>query len=637
IYVEDTTYFPPSGTVDVESELNITYTGKTATSLIGVTRSAPVSHPSNVLAKGPRRNKTYYVVYDIDELATVGALVGKQTELGMTLVSGSYMTVGAPDIVSNTNLPFTASILDINEYADTVTVTPFNPDNTSPTHGDETLQQRATAQVVLGFTLETNQSEATWQGVRIRSTGTMVSELDISTVTIWVDGNRNSFFDPAAGYDVPIGTGSFGNIGETGVAQVLFGASAPTLVTAVRAEAEGLPSRYFVTYDISPTAVPDRMAGARLAGAADFIVTAPNTVSPANVTPFNGKLRQIIPAPQNVKCVFTPLFSSLQGTTTMQSLVSPTLDGNISSTVDIIPVLNVTDVPSHGYAVIDSEIIYYSTVGAASLQGVLRGQLNTTPAPHTDDTLVGIQYTQSDKNVAFLKMGVYVDDPLGYNVRWYNFKINRYQPVGLNGSDADVGMVRIYRDTGQPGLDRNPATGLVNDALIAQKKFGDGESSAQATLTLDGHLFGGGTDYILITPTTQYYIITMDIDPTATFDHVVGARVPSSTNLTIGAQTPNDGIHTVLLDNFPGLSPTAVIRATEDTLQVRAESLMPSTVVQNQKNVPVLRLNLRSDVNTVVWQKIKLDLMTTNGAVDGDVQLINLYRVRADCRGQKEE
>jgi len=626
ITVEDTTEFPPAGTVVINSTETATYASKTTTQLRGVVRTTPRNHPSGSSVVGPARNKTYYVTFNIDDLAIVGAHVGKQTELGLRIPASGYFTVGTPDIVAQTNLPWTASILDINEFADEVTITPFNPDNTTLEHGDETLQQKATAQVVLGFTMVTDNSEAWWTGIKVRSTGTAVAELDVSTVTIWVDGNRNGFFDPAAGMDVAIGTGTFGNIGETGVAQIIF-ATAPTLVTAARSAAEGIPSMYFVTYDIASTATPDRMLGCIIKDENDFMVSSPNFVD-ADTPAFYGKQRQIIPAPQQVRVEFTPLFTNLLGSSTEQSLVAPVLGGDISASQAVIPVINAHMLPPSGYAVIDSEIIYYGSRGPGVLDSVFRGQLNTTMAPHAVNTVVGSQFTQGDKNLAFMKMRLYVDDPTGYNVRWFRLKLNRYQPAGLLGDDRDIQAVKLYRDTGSPGLDRNPATGLVNDILVAQKYFGLDEAAAQATLNINGSLFGGASYYILITTQPVDYIITLDVDPTAVFDRVIGARCASESSLIIGAQAESDGIHTILPFNpaAPGVSPVAVLRATVDTLLVRTVTQISPTIYQNQQNVNVMQLNLRANNNTAVWQKIRLDMATSNGAVDGDVSSINIWK-----------
>jgi hypothetical protein len=379
-----------------------------------------------------------------------------------------------------------------------------------------------------------------------------------------------------------------------------------------------------VTYDISPTAIPDRTIGARLGGAADFFVSAPNTVGA--FAQFNGRLRNIIPAPQQVKVEFLPIFTSLAGSSTQQALPAPTLLAGIGAADTTIVVSDVAGLPASGYGVIDSEVIYYASTAPFSLQGVQRGQLNTVAAAHSAGAVVATQYTQSDKNLAFLRMRVWVDDPQGFNVKWFRLRVNRLQPAGLTGSDADIAAVKVYRDTGLAGFDRNPATGLVNDALVAQRKFGDGETAAQATLTLDGSLFGGTTGYMFIDVATQTYYIAMDIDPTAVFDHAVGVRVAGTTNLTIGAQNPGDGIHSVKTDNFPGVSPAAVLRATVDTMEVRGENNMPATITQNQKKIAALRLNLRSDANTVVWNGLRVDMTSTNGAVDGDVQLVAIYK-----------
>jgi hypothetical protein len=402
-----------------------------------------------------------------------------------------------------------------------------------------------------------------------------------------VDSNRNGFFD--APFDVALGTGSFGNVGQTGVAQILFStANIQTLVTSARAAAESIPNRYFVTYNIAGSATPDRTLGAWLQGSGDLNVSLPggaqtlslpNTMSGATL-PFIGKLRSIIPAPQLVTVNFSPVFSSLLGGSTQQSLPAPTLGSNISASDTLIPVSTVTTagLPPSGYAVIDNEIIFYSALVPTALTGVQRGQLGSAAAAHNNGAVIGTQYAQSDRNVAFMKMQVYVNDVQGFNVRWFKLRLNRLQPAGLIGADTDISTVRLYRDGGAPGLDRNPANGLISptDVLMAQRSFGQGETAAQCTLNLSD-INAGNTYYILISTTPTDYFLVFDIDPTAVYDHVVGARIPNAASFIIGAQTEGDGVHTVDSTSFPAQSPTAVLRATLDTLQVKTESLMPLT------------------------------------------------------------
>src|SRR6185503_17418149 len=48
-------------------------------------------------------------------------------------------------------------------------------------------------------------------------------------------------------------------------------------------------------------------------------------------------------------------------------------------------------------------------------------------------------------------------------------------------------------------------------------------------------------------------------------------------------------------------------------------------VNQAQKDIPIARINMKTNANTVVWQKLRVDLTSDNGAVSGDVALIKLF------------
>ena len=97
--VNDTTEFPPTGTIQIGTELGVAYSSKTATSLNGITRTTPVTHLTGESVFGPGRNKSYFVAFDIDYLAVPGRIAGVQTVLGLDTPTSNYFTVGSPDVV----------------------------------------------------------------------------------------------------------------------------------------------------------------------------------------------------------------------------------------------------------------------------------------------------------------------------------------------------------------------------------------------------------------------------------------------------------------------------------------------------------------------------------------------------------
>jgi hypothetical protein len=612
--VGDTTEFPPVGTLQINGEVSITYTGKTPTTLTGVTRGLPVAHLTGEPVLGAQRNKSYFIVYDIDPLATPGRLVQQQTALGLDIPTTSYVTVQAPDLIDP--IPsFNAEIGDILEYGDKVTAIATN------TVLGNTLQQQSVNQPVMQLTLATDKSEAFWTGLQVTSTGT-ANPADVTRISVWRDADNNGVFAPSN--DVMVGSATFGNTGNPKIAAISFNAE-QKLVTTARSLSQNISQRYFVTVDMESLATPETTLGFSVTGPSAFSMTPtpPNfdTVVSTGL-PYTTKMRTIIPSPRIVTVVPTMLQSNLQGVT-----ATPVLDVDVSSIATSIPIRPDTlGLPTSGYAVLDSEVMFYTSKSNGFLLGAQRGLLGTVGQSHVSGSKVGIYYTQGDLNNAFMKLLVSCN---GFNVRWFSLKINRFLPPGsIKGNDGDVTRIRIWKDNGNGILDRDPVTGTIPDGteiLVGEKALAtNGDPGGTAIISLNDPTISS-PGFALITSQQTTYWVTVDVDPTALFDDLLGLRIQSENSLIIGALAPSDGIHSVSSANMPIQSAATVIRPTLDLMKIFIEDIAPPQVSQAQKYIPMARINLKTNHNTAVWSALKVDLTSDSGAVNGDIASIKLF------------
>ncbi len=615
ISIADTTEFPASGAFQIGSELGLTYTGKTATTLTGVRRTAAVSHITGESVFGAARNKSFFVAYDIADLATPGRLAGAQTVLGLDIPATSYISVGAPDVVDPVP-SFNAEIGDIFEYGDSITVTSTN------TSTGNTLQQQSVNQPILQMMMATNKAEAYWTNLVVTATGT-ANPADVKRVSVWRDADNNGVFTTQN--DVLIGSGTFGNTGNPKLASIAYVAQ-QKLVTNSRSLAQGITQRYFVTVDMESLATPETTFGLVLAGPSSFsmVPTPPNLDTVANTNlPFASKLRTVIPSPRVVTIQPTMLHSNSLGVS-----ATPVVDVDITASATAIPIRpNTLGLPTSGYAVIDSEVVFYATKSNGALQSVSRAQLGTVANAHLGGSQLGVYYTQGDLNNAYMKLLVSCN---GFNVRWFSLKLNRYLPAGsIKGDDQDVTMIHVWKDNGNGILDRDPSTGQIppgTEVLVGEKALGtNGDAGGTASIALNDPT-AGSPGFALVTSQQTTYWITVDVNPTALFDDLLGFKIQAPASFTIGALTANDGIHSVSTTSIPITSAASVIRPTIDTMKIFIEDLAPPQVTQNKKFVPIARINLKTDANTAVWQKLRVDLTTDNGAVSGDVSAIRLFK-----------
>ncbi|PIR15682.1 MAG: hypothetical protein COV48_13000, partial [Elusimicrobia bacterium CG11_big_fil_rev_8_21_14_0_20_64_6] len=131
------------------------------------------------------------------------------------------------------------------------------------------------------------------------------------------------------------------------------------------------------------------------------------------------------------------------------------------------------------------------------------------------------------------------------------------------------------------------------------------------------------------TPTTIY--VAFDVSPGAKFSHptltppneVVGAAVSDPTRFKL---TPTLAGHsTVFVGTAPVASPTFVLNPTVNTVTMTFDQISGNTAKQNDKNVPMLRMNMKTDRNTALVQKIRFDRTGSALALDSDVTILKIW------------
>jgi hypothetical protein len=196
--------------------------------------------------------RSYFVVLDIYQLAKVGK------SIGVAISSATYFTVQGVDIVRPVN--FASTNLVVNEYADTITVTPLESTQT-PTQ----IVQGAENVPMHKFTLKTNQSDALWTGVKVRRTGTPLSkDSDVERVKIYRDLDNNGLFSPTSDVQISISTITYKFTDQA--VNIYFGT--PQVIGTA-------PQTYFLVYDIAVDATLNEQVGAMFDGPACFFFPVP--------------------------------------------------------------------------------------------------------------------------------------------------------------------------------------------------------------------------------------------------------------------------------------------------------------------------------------------------------------------------
>ncbi|MDP2866723.1 MAG: hypothetical protein Q8O90_10815, partial [Elusimicrobiota bacterium] len=583
--------------------------------------------------------KDYFVTYDIDPLANVSNF----SYLGLAMRSTGYFLIESPKFMSQANIGVaspgkTLSLIGrVAEYADAVTV------KATDTIAGSTLQQKALNQPILNFTVETDVADAIWRWMLVYATGTVVKEgtaaNDVSAVKIWYDKDNNGFL---GGVDQMIGSGVFGNT-IFGPLAARVDISTQRVITEDEALGRAVSRRYFLTYDMKESAMPnDALGNPRYLGAylkaesfpqnspmaedpAKNSISLPNTFSQAasNLT-FTSLVREIISAPSTVTVLTEPVFapgggSSAPSARLAQNIISP---GPMDAAWLVV---STAGLPSSGYVMADNEIVRYEGTAAGALTMVTRGAFSTPVVNHSSGAVLGGMVSQGTDNYPFMKMTVVTS---GYGVRWRGFKLVRRQPAGLNGYDSDVGMIRVWKDNGNGLFDRDPASGLnTADVVIGSGRFGVNDPVGKATIyTVDPAL--NNQDYVVVSATPTVIFVSMDVDKTARFSHeqltpqndVLGVEVPFETNFIFGPD--NSGHIAKFLTPVEG--PVAVLMPTLNNISLTPEDISPVTMTQYDKNVGLLSMRMYTDKTSARLEAIRLNRRGT--ASDSDIDLIKIWR-----------
>ena len=129
-------------------------------------------------------------------------------------------------------------------------------------------------------------------------------------------------------------------------------------------------------------------------------------------------------------------------------------------------------------------------------------------------------------------------------------------------------------------------------------------SSATVTITLK--------QPIVVSTTPADYFLTYDISQFAAEGNGLGVALLDPTHFTV--QVPN----TVFVGTAPIASPTFVIGPTVNQVTVTFDQISGNTAKQNDKNVAMLRMNMKTDRNTALVQKIRFSRTGSAGSLDSD-------------------
>jgi len=588
------------------------------------------------------QEKDYFITYDISPLA----YVSDYSNLGIAIRTTDYFNLQSPKIMSTYNIGVTppgksvSLVSRMREYADKVVIIA-----TETTHGP-TLQQKAKDQPVLNLEIKTDIADAKWRWIMIYATGSVISEgsalNDVEAVKIYYDQDNNGFLDTTK--DVFIGSGTFGNtIYGPLVARVDF-STAVRVMTEFEAQSKNLSQRYFVTYDIKESAMPnDQFGNQRYLGAyiksdslpqnsplfddpAKNSISLPNYIDLSSSTlPYSSMLREIIAAPSTVTVVATPLRISTD------NVVSPAiiLTQNITTPgpQDAAWTVNTTTgLADSGYLVVDNEIIKYNSIAPGALLFVDRGQFGSPVVNHTSGTVLTGSIYQGKNNWPIMKMTLTTP---GYGVRWEGVKFTRNQPAPLNGYDSDVLSLKVWLDNANGVFDRDPITGQnLSDYLIGTGRFGEVDSMGKVTVYVKDPRLGPNQNYVILGSTPTNVFVTVDISPTSNFSHILldppndvtGTNVVDPEHFIFG---PSYAGHTANLPQGLITSGANVILPEINTITVTPEDISPAYTTQNDKDVGVLSLKMKVNKTSAKVEAIRLK--KTGTANDTDINLVKVF------------
>ncbi|PIU18557.1 MAG: hypothetical protein COT18_10310, partial [Elusimicrobia bacterium CG08_land_8_20_14_0_20_59_10] len=584
--------------------------------------------------------KDYFITFSVGPLATVD----DGANLGLSIRGTDYFLLESSKTMSTINIGpgESASLVGkTREYADAVVIK-----GTDTLIGD-TLQQKKTNQAILSMTAEAAVSDTKWRWLLVYATGAVVDDgtarNDVDIVRLWHDADRNGFLDTAG--DVLVGTGAFGTPSSYGLltAKVMLFTPA-TLFTESEAQARGVSQRYFITYDIKEDARPNDDGGnPRYLGAyikaesfpmgspttddtSKNAFSLPNYYSTASTLPFVSLMRAVVSAASTVTVVTGPIFSGGGS----QNVPAPELAQDITSPgdQDTVLVTSTAGLPSAGYALVDNEIVHYSSLHdtVPALQDVTRGKFGSPAVTHSSGAVIGTESYQGSVNLPFMKFTLATP---GTGLRWESVKFTRRAPSGLTGYDDDVTDIIIRKDNGNGVFDRDPVTGVnLADPVMGQGKFGSGFDPLTKATILVADPALDDQDYVVISATPTVFFVSMSIDKASRFSNealspandVLGLEVQAESHFTFG---PPGAGHSAYFP-APVRSQTQVVMPELNTIILTPEDISPAFVTQNDKNVGVLSMQLVTDKTSAKIEALTLNKRGTCN--DSDITVVKVWQ-----------
>lgn len=606
--------------------------------------------------------KVFFITFDIASLANVD----NNARLGVYISSAADFAIESPKTMDSANIgtpdkggrTVSFEMTNVKEYADNVIVEAADSDPSS------FLRQSASSMTLANFTIRTDVAEAVWRWVDVRAAGTALTEggagnlpNQIPKVSLWFDADNNGILDDLAKTDpltkigannllkdILVGTGTFGNSGEGGLAHVtLFEPQKLITRDAATRVSPNVSQRYFITLDVAPLAVPNRTIGVELDQASfkqgslppnvdDPVansLSTPNKLASTSLTPkFGSALRTIIPAPQQVIVQAEPVFSYKDAIGNFQRIILTTDTRRDDSSLLVNSVLGL---PSTGYAVLDNEIVYYDGLSLTNiaLLNVARGQLSTLPDVHAAGTVLGSQVFQGDRGIAVFKLTALVANN-GFDVQWSTLSISRRTLPGIRGYDADALSVQLWKDNGEGTFNRNLQGVNAADTLLGSAQFGGSEGPGAASIPIKDPTNPAG--YTLIRSTPAVFFVVLNVSPSSNFSHpqlpepndVLALKFFAGTDFGVG---PKIASHTVVLNGSSGPNdvehPGFVVRPTINRLRVQFKDVAPTQIKQDSKNVGILRVQVETDQNSVAWEELTVE--RTGTGFDSEIDLVKLF------------
>jgi len=575
--------------------------------------------------------KVYFIVYDLESTAAVGATIGASVALNTDL------TMTSPDNVSATNFPVDSTASGITDVGDSVTVTPTNLAPADVVQGDEYAVEK--------LSMAANEDEATWTAITVTKTGTL-PDADVDTVKLYLDTGNGTY-------------GAEDTLISPAVTNFSGGAAAITLTSAQTLTSTA--KVYFIVYVVDISATFPTTLGAQLASNAALTLSGVDTVASTNF-PVNSTNSNVLERGDTVTVTPTNQAPAdiAQDSDFAVLRLSMVTDANSAQWTAINVSKSGTLADSYVYSVkvyLDNGDNTYGT-----------GDTLVSPAvtPFSGGaaniTLTSAQTLDTSAKVYFIVYDLESDAPVGAAiggsvasknevvvtapdvVSTANFPANSSNatitdiqdtvtvtPTALSpgsiAQGADYALLKLSMATNEDeatwtGLTVTKTGTLADGDITAVKVYlddGDGSYDAGDSLLGSGAYPGGGVSLSptqTLTTSAKVYFIVYTLETLAAIGDTVGAQVTSNADMTVS------GVDVVAATNFPASSSDSTVIDAQDTVTLTRTDLAPGSIAQDSDYAP-LRLSLATDQETAQWTAIKV---TKSGTLaDSGVTAVKVY------------